>query len=153
MHVQPRQRAPRPANQIEGEITPNILPPRLGEHLADLTIKRATSLGPDRGQAQDAERQRNPVTHLAAFHTNQFEATSAKVADNTVGIRNSRNHAKAGCSRFFDPSEDFHVDAQLRRSGSECRTIACVADSGRRHGADAGNAHGVGQSMEARQSA
>ena len=101
MHVQPRKRAPRSADQIKGQIALDILPPRFREHILDSSVERAPALASDGRQAQHPERERNAVKHDAAPDANQLEAAAAKITDNAISIGNSRDHPMPRRAGFF----------------------------------------------------
>ena len=110
VHVEPRERAPRSADEIERQPRPLPRPARAIERTRDLALQHARPLVADRADAQYAERERHALADLAATNADEFEAAAAEIADNAIGLRDRRQHAVAGARCFLLAAEQFDLE-------------------------------------------
>ncbi len=94
LHVEQRQRAERPADEIEPwPRAASFSRLALSPPSATRTISACSGCGAD---PQRAQRKRRPFPGAAAGHPDQLQAAAAKVGDNAIGAGNGRNDAEPG---------------------------------------------------------
>ncbi len=147
-HVDPRERAPRSADGVEGLAPAALAKPRLlqrGFHrLARLALAVRARIEP-----QHAERQRDSGCVAVRADFDQLEAPAAEVADNPVGLGDSRPHPFAGKSRFLLGAQHLAVEADVFDRAHELLAILGVADRGRRNHLGVLDLHMVDEQPEA----
>ena len=79
-------------------------------------------------QAKPAERQRDALADLLAFHIDEFQAAAAQIACNAVGGMEARDHAERGIVGFFAAAQ--HADLRsedLLRAMDEIEAVFGLA--------------------------
>jgi len=69
---------------------------------------------------------------LAAGNFDEFKTPTAEVSDDSIGPRKSGQHAKAGIARFLVSADDLARKDDALYLADEIRSVAGVADRGRR---------------------
>ena len=148
-HVQSRKRTPGAADRVEGSALATPQERHFGKRVLDqllglLDRTRRTVL-----QREAAERQRGPGFQAMTMHVDQFERTTAEVADDAVGAVEARYHTKRGQFRLARTGD--HVDlgaADLLRGGDEFAAIFGVAACRRRQHPQLLDPHRVAERAE-----
>ena len=130
VHVEPRQRAPRPANKIERQPLTPIGPTSLVERTRDLLVVRALPFRAERGEAEHAQREGDALLQLAVADADQFEAATAQIADDPVRVGEGGEDAGAGGERFLLARQ--RLDRQPGGGGvrDQLRAVGGVANGG-----------------------
>jgi len=128
--VDPRQRAPRSADQIDAAPAHFVGPAERGNRCRHRCAQLARALRAQRGNAQRAERKRCALSHLAAAHPDQFEAAAAHVGSDPIGLRQSGYHPIARCDRLGISIEQHGGQAQRAHCLDKFRPIGRLAHSG-----------------------
>ena len=117
VHVEPRQRAPRAADQIERQPLARAPSSRCPEAVARPALAARAARDADLRDAQHAEREGDALVHLAAANADQFEAAAAEIADDAVRIR---ERPRARPRRAISPprSPDSTSTSRPSRGGS-----------------------------------
>ena len=126
LHVEARQRPPRPADHVEGQARLRR-PSGLVQHLGDRTLQCARPLGANLRQAQHPQRQRYGLFHRPAPHPRQFQAAATQIADNAVRARNARQDAHGRADRLLRAGQQFDREPHGLGAGDEVGAIGRIA--------------------------
>ena len=101
LHVEPRQRAPRTANEVEGQAPAPSRPAGLLEQAGDLSLESRAALGAECRDAKHAEREGYAIGDGAGDDADQLQTAAAQVADDAVRLGKGGKYALARRRRFL----------------------------------------------------
>ncbi len=145
-HVQPRQRAPGAADRVECTVLAVMQHVQFFERFLDELLRPLERFSGDVLERETAERQRHAAAHAGAMHIDKFERSAAEIADDTVGLVDSRNDPE--CRQMGLALARKNRDAGTANAlgfGDECAAIACVAAGGGRNRPDTAHMQDIAQ--------
>ena len=135
-HVEPGDRAPRPAYRIEGAAFAALEPPDRGELGADFAEHRLALLRAAVAVAQDPERQRRLAGDPAAPDVDQLKAAAAEVGHDSVRPRHAGDHAEGRQPRLVLAAQ--HIDGLAAAAPDLAHEVTAVGRLAHRRGGDEG---------------
>ena len=147
-HVDPRQRAPRPADQIEWPPAPIEIAfaKCRADHLLRLLAALGIGLDP-----KHSERQRQAMPGVAAVDLDQFQAAAAKIADQPRRAGDPVQYPLAGVARLVGLADHPAGQSDRAHFAHEVGAVGGLAHRRGRNHPDGSHMHVVEQSAEALQ--
>jgi hypothetical protein len=146
-HVDPRERAPRTADHVEGAAARLLFQRRFLERGLEELARLALS-GRARIEPEHSEWQGNAVACLATCHVDQFETAATEVSDDAVRVRNAGDHPFAGKHRLLLRAQQLASETDPFDLTDKVQPVLGVADSRGGHHLRSLHVHMIEQQLE-----